>query len=463
VSILLLGLNHRSAPVEVRERLAFSRQGVATALMLFRRQFPDCEAAILSTCNRVEFLFSDGSEDGVPAEVEQRLVQFLAQVRSVPAAVFERHLYRVGGADAVRHVFRVISGLDSMVLGECQIVNQLRQAYELAHEQQTAGPVLHRLFHHAFGVSKRVRTEARIGDGKTSIPSLAADVIREGAADFRHARILVVGAGEMARLSLEHLSGAGARNFVVTTRTVTNARPLADAYHGRVAPFEALDEELASADIVITATNCPMPIITAERLRRTWQAHSARGVGGSLLLIDLCVPRNVEPEVARMPGVTLYDVDALGRAAAETERGRRRQVKLCEQIVEEEGEAFGQWLAETKVRPLIEQMFEDVRALAAIEVRGFFRRCPELTDVQRDAVTQLADRLVAKLMHPCVATVRKDVSFDSAAALADAFHDTRLSFAARVEASAGNAASSNQMTPAQAPVTCVAQPIEVPV
>ena len=441
MSIVLLGLNHRTAPVEVRERLAFSRQGAATALMLFRRQFPDCEAAILSTCNRVEIIFSDNSEDSVPAEVEQRIVQFLAQVRSVPAPVFEPHLYRIAGADVVRHVFRVVSGLDSMVLGECQIVNQLRQAYELAHEQQTAGAVLHRLFHHAFGVSKRVRTESRIGDGKTSVPSLATDVIREQAPDFRHARILVVGAGEMARLSLEHLSEAGARNFVVTTRTVTNARPLADAFHARVAPFEALDEELAGADVVVTATNCPMPIVTVERLRRTRPAKSAERTGGSLLLIDLCVPRNVEPEVARMPGVTLYDVDALGRSAAETERGRRRQVKLCEQIVAEETEAFARWLAETKVRPLIEQMFEDVRALAAIEVRGFFRRCPDLTDDQRDAVTQLADRLVAKLMHPCVATVRKDVSFDSAAALADAFHDTRLSFTARVEASAANNAS----------------------
>ena len=434
MSILVLGLNHRTAPVEVRERLAFSRQGVATALMLFRRQFPDCEAAILSTCNRVEVIFSDGSEEAVSPDVEQRLVRFLGQVRDVPVEVFAPHLYRITGAEGVRHVFRVISGLDSMVLGECQIVNQLRQAYELAHEQQTAGPVLHRLLHHAFGVSKRVRTESRIGDGKTSVPSLATDVVRDEVPDLRQARILIVGAGEMARLSLEHLSDAGARNFVVTTRTVTNARALGDAYHARVSPYDALDEELAHADVVITATNCPMPIVTADRLRRTRDV----GPGGRLLLIDLCVPRNVEPDVAAMPGVTLYDVDALGLAAAETALSRRRQVRLCEGIVEEEAAAFGQWLAESKVRPLIEQMFEDVRALAAIEVRGFFRRCSDLSDAQRDAVSQLADRLVAKLMHPCVATVRREASFDSAAALADAFRDTRLSFSARAGASAEN-------------------------
>ena len=439
MSIVLLGLNHRTAPVEVRERLAFSRQGVSTALMLFRRQFPDCEAAILSTCNRVEVLFSDGSDVGAggaggPADVEPRLVRFLSQVRNVPSEVFRDHLYRVQGTAAVRHVFRVISGLDSMVLGENQIVNQLRQAYELAHEEQTAGPVLHRLFHHAFGVSKRVRSEGHIGDGKTSIPSVAADVVREHVTtrggDFRHGRILIVGAGEMARLSLEHLAAAGARNFVITTRTVTNARALADAYHARAVPFDALDEQLALAEVVITATNCPMPFVTAERIRRT------RGPrGGDLLLVDLCVPRNVDPDVAAIPGVTLMDVDALGRTVADYEAGRRRQVTACEQIVEEEVTAFERWLAESKVRPLIEQMFEDVRALAAIEVRGFFNRCPGLTEQQQDAVTQLADRLVAKLMHPCVATVRQEASFDSAAALADAFHDTRLSFSARVEAS----------------------------
>ena len=500
MSLLLLGLNHRTAPVEVRERLAFSRQGVATALMLFARQFPGCEAAILSTCNRVEIIFGDGSEEGSPtAETERRLIDFLAQVRNVPAGAFEPHLYRAAGTDAVRQVFRVVSGLDSMVLGECQIVNQFRQAYELAHEQQTAGPVLHRLFHHAFGVGKRVRSEGHIGDGKTSVPSLATDVIRDGVENFRHARILIVGAGEMARLSLEHLSEAGARNFVVTTRTVTNARALADAYQARVAPFEALDAELSVADVVITATNCPMPIVTVERLRKTrgpfveaclspspgvpgegggeggpsvrdpqlgiqktrtltpsLSRSTGRGGGGApatasrpLLLVDLCVPRNVDPAVAGVPGVTLYDVDALGRSAQETMTGRRRQIRACEQIVEEEVAAFDQWLAESKVRPLIEQMFEDVRALAAIEVRGFFRRCPDLTDAQREAVGQLADRIVGKLMHPCVATVRRGGSFDSAAALADAFHDTRLSFAARVEASAQNAVQNAAQNAAQ--------------
>ena len=428
MSILLLGLNHRTAPVEVRERLAFSRQGIATALMLFRRQFPDCEAAILSTCNRVEFLFADGSEGNASAGIEERLVQFLAQVRNVPAVVFRPHLYRVDGAAVVRHVFRVISGLDSMVVGECQIVNQLRQAYELAHEQQTAGAVLHRLFHHAFGVSKRVRTESRIGEGKTSIPSLAADVICDAVGDLRDARILIVGAGEMARLSLEHLGEAGARNFVITTRTVTNAKALADAYGGRVAPFDGLDTELADADVVITATNCPMPIVTAERLGRARR-------GRPLLLIDLCVPRNVEPEVAGLPGTTLYDVDALGEAAAMTTLSRREQVKVCEGIVEEEVAAFETWLSTSKVAPLIEQMFDDVRALAAIEVRGFFRRFPNLSGPERDAVAELADRLVGKLMHPCVATVRREASFNSAAALADAFRDTRLSFSARLQAS----------------------------
>ena len=418
--IILVGLNYRTAPVEVRERLAFSREGAATALLLFKKQYPDSEIAILSTCNRVEVLVNSDS-----ATIdEEQVIRFLSQVRDVPLDAFAPYVYTFNGEECIRHIFRVISGLDSMVVGEYQIVSQLKQAYELAHQHGTAGTVLHRLFHHAFGVSKRVRSETAIGEGKTSLPSVAVDTIRNALSDFQSKRILIVGAGEMARLTAQYLCDAKATNFVVTTRTLTNAKALAEVCHGQAVPFAELDGQLVAADVVITATNCPTPILTKERLANFQVARAGR----PLLLVDLCVPRNIAADVVELPGIVLHDVDALGRIVAENQDLRARQIRNCEGIIEEEVTSFETWVAQSKVRPLIERMFEDVRALANIEVRSFFRSQPDLNEGQREAVEMLADRIVAKLMHPCVSTVRQHSTAPAGAALAEAFHGARLSF-----------------------------------
>ena len=199
--ILLIGLNHRTAPVDIREQLAFSREGVATALMLFRNQFPTSEAAIISTCNRVEMLIASDDEKPTIAEV----LSFLAQVRDLPVNQFKMYLYTLSGEQACRHFFRVASGLDSMVLGENQIVNQIKQAYVIASEQGTTGRALNRMFHHAFEVSKRVRSETRIGEGKVSVPSAAVDVAHTIFDDFSSKQTLIVGAGEMAQLVAQYL------------------------------------------------------------------------------------------------------------------------------------------------------------------------------------------------------------------------------------------------------------------
>jgi glutamyl-tRNA reductase len=422
MGIMVLGLNHRTTPVELRERLAFSREGAAGALMLLKEQYPGCEAALLSTCNRVELMVS--ADDGVG---EAELVRFLSRARNVPAAAFSNFLYFVEGRAAVRHVFRVISGLDSMVLGECQIVNQLKTAYQMAHEQGTAGATLHRLFHHAFSVSKRVRTETELGDGKTSVSSVAVDVIRQQLPDYAGKRILIVGAGEMAQLTAQHLKAAEAREIVVTTRTLQNARVLAEACGGEAIPFAELDEELADADVVITSTTCPTAILTVSRVR----SAMLRREGRALMLVDLAVPRNVDAEVSEIAGVSLFDVDALGNIVERFRQQRTSAVENGESIVEEEVEGFGKWIAQSKVGPLIERMYEDVRALAEIEVRGMLRKCPDLTESEKVAVKQLVDRVVAKLMHPCIDTVRET---EVGGRLADAFHSTRLNVLGKAEA-----------------------------
>jgi glutamyl-tRNA reductase len=430
VSILLIGLNHRTAPVEVREQLAFSREGVATALLLFRNRFPQSEAAILSTCNRVEMLVaSDGDRPNV-ADV----LSFIAQARDLPVGSFKPYLYQLEDEQACRHFFRVASGLDSMVLGESQIVNQVKQAFAAASEQGTTGRTLNRMFHHAFEVSKRVRSETKIGQGHVSIPSVAVDIAGRIFDDFSSKRALVIGAGEMAQLVCTHLRDADVRQFVVCTRSMKNAKSLADAFDAIAVPFDQLDAQLAEADIVIAATACPLPFLTADRVAA---AQKKRG-GRLLFIIDLAVPRNVEPAVASVSQTYVYDVDALGRAAADNQQQRVAQLAGAERILDEEVTAFTRWLDQTKLNPLIERMYRDAHDVSEVELNRLLRRCPDLTDEQREAIEQFVDRLVGKFMHPYVTVLRRQQRSDSGVFLAGAFRS------AAAAASAAGATISSQ-------------------
>lgn len=415
MNFLLVGLNHRTAPVEIREQLAFSRDGVATALILFRNQFPKSEAAILSTCNRVEMLVASNEERPNLNDV----ISFIAQARDLPVPAFAHHLYQFSGEQAIRHFFRVASGLDSMVLGEYQITNQVKQAYAQASEQGTTGRLLNRLFHHGFEVGKRVRNETEVGQGKTSVPSVAVDLAKCVFEDFSTKHILVVGAGEMAQLTCQHLRENNARTFTVTTRTLLHAKTLADAFDGKAAPMSDLDELMVQADIIITATSCPKPILTVERMRAAMAKRRYR----PLFMIDLAVPRNIDPEVATLDQTFVYDVDALGRIIEENQQRRLAAIQAAEGVLDEELVAFQKWLDEGKVQPLIEQMFADARDLKEAELLRLFNACPDLTDEQRKAVQQLAERIIGKFMHPCVSTLRRHSFAGPCTTLAEAFHE----------------------------------------
>ncbi|MHB1155582.1 MAG: glutamyl-tRNA reductase [Phycisphaerales bacterium] len=415
MSILLVGMNHRSAPIEVREQLAFSREGVATALMLFHNRFPQSEAAILSTCNRVEMIVA--AETGSPTADD--IVSFLAQARDIPVNNFRHYLYQFTDEQAVRHLFRVASGLDSMVVGEYQIIHQLKTAYAQAGEQGSTGRLLNRLFHHAFSVAKRIHSETDIATRKVSIPSVAVDVAQSIFTDLADKRVLVVGAGDMAQLLCQHLRSADVRQFTITSRTLANARALADACDGACVPYERMDEELARADLVITAVSCPKALITADRVRLAQKLRHNQ----PLFMIDLAVPRNIDAAVEKLNGVYVYDVDALGRIVADNQQYRINQMPLCEKILDHEIDAFEQWLGESRVRPLIEQIYSDAHRLRDAEVARTLAACPDLTDAQRQAVEQLADRLIGKFMHPCATTLRQCQLSRPTAMLVEALHE----------------------------------------
>jgi glutamyl-tRNA reductase len=233
---------------------------------------------------------------------------------------------------------------------------------------------------------------------------------------FADKKTLVIGAGEMAQLVCQHLREAGENKFYVTTRNHTNAKALAEACNGEAVEYAQLDEQLAHVDIVIAATACPMPFITAERIAEAQK----RRAGKLLFIIDLAVPRNVDASVGQLNGVYVYDIDSLGKIVAANQQQRNAQVEVCEKILDEEVGAFEQWLDSTKLNPLIEQMYRDARDLRDMELQRLFRRCPDLTEQQQAAVTAVVDRLVGKFMHPCVSTLRRHMA--SSTVLAGEFH-----------------------------------------
>ena len=416
--LLLIGMNHRTAPIQLREQMNFSVEGTATALLLLHNRWPDSEAVILSTCNRLELLIA--SEDGHPDEDE--VISFLAQARDLPADAFRRYLYVHRDMHAVRHVFRVAGGLDSLVIGEYQIVSQLKQAYTAASEQGTTGRTLNRLMHHAFKASGRIRTETDIGRRTISVPSVAVDFARGIFSDFSQKKTLVIGAGEMAQLVCKHLQDLDVSHFTVTSRTLNNARALAEACAGRAVPYADLDDAMAEADIIIAATRCPRPIITAER----WRQVARRRGGRPVYIIDLAVPRNVDAEVGRFSQVFLQDIDQLGAVVAENEQARAEQVGLCERILDAETESFEQWLLTSRTGPLIAQMYQDARTLRDLELERLERQCPGLSADQHAAVSQLAERLINKFMHPCVQTLKQHAVCEPTATLAAGFHDVTV-------------------------------------
>ena len=414
MSIHVYGLNHRTADVEMREQMAFSAEGTATGLLMFRNRFGQCETILLSTCNRMELILAtDGDEP-----TEQQVHQFLAEARDLPVRDFARCLYHYHDEQAVRHIFRVASGLDSMVIGEYQIVNQLKQAYAAASEQGTTGRTLNHLMHQAFHVSGRVRTETHIGDRKVSVPSVAVDFAQHIFENFSRMKVLVIGAGEMAQLVCKHLQALDVSQFVVTSRTLGNARALAEACGAVAVPYDELDEHLAAADIVITAVRCPKAVLTVQRMGAIKRARRNR----PLYVIDLALPRNVEPGVGRLPNVYLQDIDQLGRVVAENEQARLDEVGSCEAILDHELEQFARWLFESQTAPTIAQMYRDAATLREQELGRLFRSCPQFTADQQAAISQLAERIIRKCLHPCTALLKRDGSTQPMLVLAETLH-----------------------------------------
>ena len=355
--LLLIGVSHRTAPIELRERFDFQTRGVEGALRALAARDAAREAVVLSTCNRAELYAACDERDAG----RQDLVRFLAEYHGVGVDLVAPHLYELADLDAARHLFRVAAGLDSLGVGEPQILGQVKAAHSAAAAAETSGPLLNRLFHASFGAGKRVRSETGLGSGAVSISFAAVSLARKIFGDLTDRSVVVVGAGEMGKLTARHMKAQGAHHVTIVSRSMAHAARTAEAIGGAsAAPWDDLDAALGGGDIVITATGAAAPILTKARIEATMRSRRNR----PLFIIDIAVPRDVEAAAGEIEQVFLYNIDDLQATVRENLARRAGEVAHAESIVGEEVEKFALWVRSRGAVPTIvalRQHFESVR------------------------------------------------------------------------------------------------------
>ncbi|HEX5884846.1 MAG TPA: glutamyl-tRNA reductase [Pyrinomonadaceae bacterium] len=401
MSILLIGVNHKTAPVEIRERLAFNDEACANGLRHLVDGDVVREGLIVSTCNRVEIL-SAMANDQVEFGVG-RLTQFLDTSGRLPAGFLDQHLYRHTNEDAVRHLFRVASSLDSMVVGEPQVLGQVRHAYSLAVEAGTAGRVLNRLVHHTFRVAKRVRNETGIAANAVSISYMAVELGKKIFDSLKGCSVMLIGAGEMAELSARHLVNAGVSRVIIANRTEETARKIADEFGAMIVSLEHLDRFLAEADMVICSTGAPTFVLTEEQTRKALERRRNRPT----CMIDISVPRNIDPAVGNVPNVFLFDIDDLESVISSNIREREREAERAELIVQSEVMQFQQTLRLMDAGPTIGALREKLQDVARAELARQRKKLGPLTKDQEAAVESLLVSTVNKISHPILNQMRR--------------------------------------------------------
>jgi len=405
MSIVLVGVNHKTAPVEVRELLAFSDAACAEGLRTLVDGEVVREGLIVSTCNRVEVLTATTTEQ--ITQSRERISNFLTLSRSLPPDLFQEHSYSHIDDQAVRHIFRVASSLDSMVVGEPQVLGQVRKAYSVALEAGTAGRVLNRLIHQTFRVAKRVRSETGIAANAVSISYMAVELGKKIFGSLKGQSVLLVGAGEMAELSARHLINAGVSKVLIANRTEESSERLAKEFGGEAVNFERLADYLPDADIVVCSTGAGEYVVTASMAREALNRRRNRPA----FFIDISVPRNLDPAIGDLPNAFIFDIDDLESVVSSNIREREREAERAELIVDSEVMQFQQSLRVMEIGPSIgalRQKFQDIARSEMIRQRN---RLGTLTPEQERAVEALLLSTVNKVSHPLIDRMRR--SFDS--------------------------------------------------
>jgi glutamyl-tRNA reductase len=402
MNLQVVGCSHHGTAIAIRERLAFGREQASAALAQWRIGFRDVEAVLLSTCNRVE-IYTANQTGGVPGAEE--IGGFLARFHHLDAGEIVPHLVVSSDEAAVRHLFRVAASLDSMVIGEPQILAQVKQAYQEATEQEAAGPLLHQAFQAAIRVARRVATETAIHQRRVSIPSVAvADFARQIFERFDDKETLVIGAGEMAEETLRYLRDEGARRITIVNRSYERASERAKEWNGAARPWEELHAALATADMVISTTGAGQAIVTGDDFRAIHTARQQR----PLLVLDLAVPRDFDPAVGDYSEVYLYSVDDLQAACQNNRELRDRELPAAQRIIEQETRRFMSELYHRATGPVIRQLRDGWQKPKEDELRRLLNRLPDLPPESQEEIRQAFDRLVNKLLHTPLESLRDE-------------------------------------------------------
>jgi glutamyl-tRNA reductase len=395
--ILAVGLSHQEAPVEVREQLAIPASRSDDALELLAEHTPN--GIILSTCNRTEVYAIVGHRDSG----QRTLTHFLAEASGLDEHELSGHLSSYWQEEAIRHIFRVAAGLDSMILGEGQILGQVREACERASRRQPVGPILARLFDRALVVGKRARTETAIARSAVSISQAAVELARESLGGLRESTVLVVGAGKMGGLAARALRERGAGRVLVTNRTDGRSHALVDQLGGEAWPFEALDDGLTRADIVISSTASEGYVITTDRLAGVLSRRQQR----PLAIVDIAVPRDVEPSASELEGVHLFNIDDLRSVCASGLDLRRQEVEKVELIVEDELEKYIRWWEARELAPTISELVRKAETIRQEEMSRALGRLGTLSEREANAVNALTQAIVNKMLHAPIVRLKE--------------------------------------------------------
>ncbi len=397
--IVAIGLNHKTAPVEIRERLAFSSEDTPKVLEAMRQDTCVDEIALFSTCNRVEFLLA--TKDA-PKAVEA-VKDFMAEFKNTPRHTFEQALYVYHGDEAVRHIFRVAASLDSMVVGEPQILGQIKESYLHACDYRTCGVVLNRLMHRSFSVAKRVRTETGIGDHAVSISYAAVELGRKIFGELEGKAVLLLGAGEMAELAVEHLANNRAQPIFVANRTFERGLELAERFRGTAIRFEEVRDYLKQVDIVISSTGAPGYILVPDDFKGLMRARRNR----PLFFIDIAVPRDIDPEINRINNVYVYDIDDLKSAIQENIEERKQEALRGERIVDAAVIQFRRWFQSLDVVPTIVDLRNKMEGIRQKEMKKTFSALNSASEEDRAAIDRLTAALVKKILHDPTVFLKK--------------------------------------------------------
>jgi glutamyl-tRNA reductase len=388
--LILVGLNHRTAPVDVRERLSIPETRLPEMTSALRALTGVDGAAVLSTCNRVEAVVSTRDEDSI-----EMVVDWLASIASTRRVELEKHLYILRHGDVVKHLFRVCAGLDSMILGEPQIGGQVKKAFLTAHDLGTLDSLLTQLYEQTLRVAKKVRTDTGIGEHAVSVPYAAVELAKKIFGDLRGLQVLLLGAGDMGELTAEHLHQQQVKQVFVANRSFERAVELAQRFDGEALQFDRIDEQLSHCDIVIASTAAPHFVVEPHQVERALDSRKRR----NLFLIDLSVPRNINPTVGRIDGAFLYNVDDLQQVADANLELRQQKAREAEQIVGREVEAFGKRLVAQDAVPTILELQQRLETIRAAELEKCLRKVGPMSAEQREAIEMFSTQMVNKILH----------------------------------------------------------------